>query len=232
MRALSLSRRAARRRWARVSSASRHSTRNRSSLTGPVSTTRTARHSPPGFQARSTASECWNSPVMLRRPRVPPLGVAGHLDGEHVVVAEAAQRRDVEAVGEEVALRVAEVGAVQPDVGLVEDAVERHPAPCPGRRRRQVEAGAVQDRTVARGQVGVRRASDRAPSRRASPLSSTSRPIPARRSSSSAALARHAPDSSTAPQASHGADGGTGGRHFAMSRPDGGRLASRVVHLP
>ena len=56
------------------------------------------------------------------------LRVAGHLDGQDVVVAEAGQRGDVEAVREEVALRVAEVGAVEPHVGLVEDAVERHPA--------------------------------------------------------------------------------------------------------
>ena len=67
------------------------------------------------------------------------LGVARHLDGQHVVVAEAAQRGDVEAVREEVALRVAEVGAVQPHVGLVEDAVERDPAAparVPARRAR------------------------------------------------------------------------------------------------
>ncbi len=44
-------------------------------------------------------------------------------------LVEAAQVGDVERVGEEVPLRVTEVGAVEPDVGLVEDAVEGHPPP-------------------------------------------------------------------------------------------------------
>ena len=42
--------------------------------TGPVSWMRTVRQSPPGFQSRSTASECCNMPVMLRRPDVPRSG--------------------------------------------------------------------------------------------------------------------------------------------------------------
>ena len=65
---------------------------------------------------------------MLRRPRRASLRRARHLDGEHVLVTEPRQVGDVEAVGEEVALGVAEVGAVEPDVGLVEDAVERDAA--------------------------------------------------------------------------------------------------------
>ena len=130
---------------------------------------------------------------MLRRPRRAALGVARHLDGEDVVVAEPRQRRDVEAVREEVALGIAEVGAVEPHVGLVEDAVERDPAALARRRRRQVEAAAVQDRAVAVGECGVRRASARGRVTVGQSPSSTSRPMPSRRRSSSAALARHAP---------------------------------------
>ena len=77
------------------------------------------------------------------------LGVARHLDGQHVVVAEPGQRGDVEAVREEVALRIAEVGAVEPDVGLVEDAVERDPPAGADGRGGELEALAVQDRPVA-----------------------------------------------------------------------------------
>ena len=83
------------------------------------------------------------------------LGVARHLDRHHVVVAETAQGGHVEAVGEEVALRIAEVGAVQPHVRLVEDAVERDPAAPAGRRRGELEAPAVEDRAVAVGQLGM-----------------------------------------------------------------------------
>jgi hypothetical protein len=54
---------------------------------------------------------------------------ARHLDREHVVVAEAGQIGDVERVGEEVPLGIAEVGAVEPDVGLVDHAVEHHEHP-------------------------------------------------------------------------------------------------------
>ena len=155
VRAVSLSRRAARRRWARVSSASRHSTRNRSSLTGPVSYTTTGRHRPPGVPGPVDGLGVLEQPGDVAPAARPPLGVAGHLDGQHVVVAEAAERGDVEAVGEEVALGVAEVGAVEPDVGLVEDAVERDPPAGARRRRRQLEARAVEDRAVAGGQLGV-----------------------------------------------------------------------------
>ena len=74
------------------------------------------------------------------------LVVAGHLDREHVVVPEPGEGGDVEAVGEEVALGVAEVGPVEPHVRLVEDPVERDPAPPARLRRRAVESAAVQDR--------------------------------------------------------------------------------------
>ena len=34
--------------------------------TGPLRSTRTGRHSPPGFHVASSVSECWNTPVMAR----------------------------------------------------------------------------------------------------------------------------------------------------------------------
>ena len=151
----------------------------------------------PGSSSRSTASECWNRPVMLRRPRVPRSGLHVTSIGDHVVVTEPGERRHVEAVGEEVALGVAEVGAVEPHVGLVEDAVERDPAARARRRGGQVEATPVEDRPVAVGELGCARQCPGTASSSQSP-SSTSRPMPSRRSSSSAALARHGPDSSTA----------------------------------
>ncbi len=78
---------------------------------------------------------------------------AGDLDGEDVLVAEPRQRGDVEAVTEEVALGVAEVGAVEPDVGLVEDPVERDPSsPSLGGRRRG-ERVSVHQRSGARGEL-------------------------------------------------------------------------------
>ena len=84
-----------------------------------------------GEHATSTASTC-SSP----RPR---------------------KRGDVERVREEVALRVAEVGAVEPHVGLVEDPVERHPG---GARRRPAPRSnaAIQERAVARGELRLVRA--------------------------------------------------------------------------
>ena len=154
---------------------------------------------------------------MLRRPRRAPLGVAGHLDGEHVVVAEAGERRDVEAVGEEVALGIAEVGAVEPHVGLVEDAVERDPAPPARRRRRAARSGAGRGSGRRCRRARGATASGRARRRSSQSSSSTSRPIPSRRSSSSAALARHAPDRSTAAQA-------TGDRDVLRVRRSGSTL--------
>ena len=52
---------------------------------------------------------------------------AGDLDRDHVLVADARERGDVERVRHEVALGIADVRAVEPDVGLVEDAAERQP---------------------------------------------------------------------------------------------------------
>ena len=64
---------------------------------------------------------------MVRRPRWLRCGGQATSIAEHVLVADPRQRGDVERVRDEVALGVAEVGAVEQDVGLVEDAVERHP---------------------------------------------------------------------------------------------------------
>ncbi len=80
---------------------------------------------------------------------------ARHLDGEHVLVAESRQRGDVERVRDEVALGVAEVGAVEEHVGLVEDAVERHPPPVVGVGLRRREPMAVEQRTIAAGELGI-----------------------------------------------------------------------------
>ena len=88
---------------------------------------RTGRQMPPGFQSGSRQSQCWNTPVRFRlavrssRPR------ARHLDGEVVLAAGAQGVGDLEGVRGEVALGVAEVGAVEPDVALVEEAVEGQP---------------------------------------------------------------------------------------------------------
>ena len=43
--------------------------------TGPVSLSRTGRHSPPGFHVGSTASQCWKIPVMFRLAAEPCCGV-------------------------------------------------------------------------------------------------------------------------------------------------------------
>ena len=57
-------------------------------------------------------------------------------------------------VREEVALRIAEVGAVEPHVGLVEDPVEGHEVPPPFGRRVEVEPRAVDQGVVAVGERG------------------------------------------------------------------------------
>src|SRR5205807_270923 len=72
---------------------------------------------------------------------------AGDLDGEEVFGPLPQLISDLEAVREEVAFGVADVRAVEPDVALVEDAVEGKPAPPPCRRSSRFEAPAVQHRT-------------------------------------------------------------------------------------
>ena len=71
------------------------------------------------------------------------LARAGDLDGEVVLAAGAERVGDLEGVRREVALGVAEVGAVEPHVALVEEAVEGQPraatlgrAPCASNERR------------------------------------------------------------------------------------------------
>ena len=88
-------------------------------------------------------------------PRRAALGRARHLHRQHVLVRHRRQLGDVEAVREEVALRVTEVGAVEPGVGLVEDPVERHPASRPRRRGSLLEAASVEHRAVAGGELGM-----------------------------------------------------------------------------
>ena len=136
---------------------------------------------------------------------VPRSGLHVDLDGEHVVVAEPRQRGDVEAVGEEVALRVPEVGAVEPDVGLVEDAVERDPAPPAGVGGGRSNRRAVEDRPVARGErrvaAPVSRDADLGPAAVVDVEPGADRGGARRRPS----MARHGPESSTARQASDGA---------------------------
>ncbi len=61
--------------------------------------------------------------------RLVDLRGAGDLDGEVVLLALAQGGGDLEGVRGEVALRVTEVGAVEPDVALVEEAVEGEPGP-------------------------------------------------------------------------------------------------------
>ena len=176
--ALDASRRPWRRRWARVSSASRHSTRRRSMRTGPVSWTRTVRHSPPGFQWWSTASEHCSIPVMLRRPLVPRSGAHVTSTASTCSSDEGGQPGDVEAVREEVPLRVSEVGAVEPGVALVHDPVERHP-PSPSRWRGSLlEVTAVEHRAVAGWRT--RGALANARGRRARPTPSRRRRSPCR----------------------------------------------------
>jgi hypothetical protein len=73
----------------------------------------------------------------------------GDFDGEDVLFVELRECRDVEGVRKEVALTVTKVGAIEPHVGLVEDAVERDPTA--GAIGWQVggEAVSVHDRAVA-----------------------------------------------------------------------------------
>ena len=146
---------------------SRHSTRNRSIRTGPVSYDPHRSPDAAGVPVGSIASQFWNTPVMVRFDLRSALRRAGHFDRQHVLVAEPRQRGDVEGVREEVALRIAEVGAVEPDVGLVEDAVERHPTAAPGAAgAARTACGRAAGRRCRRTRDGC--ASGRAPRSRAS----------------------------------------------------------------
>ena len=123
--------------------------------TGPVSRRRTGRQMPPGFQSGSRLSQCEKTPVIVRffvrsrcggerdlyREQVPVVGrrarLVGHLEG----------------VREEVARGRADVSAVEPDVAVVEDAVEGEEAAVARRERRTLERAAVEQRAVARREV-------------------------------------------------------------------------------
>ena len=97
--------------------------------TGRSPRSRTGRQMPPGFHVSSRQSQCWKTPVRLR------LAVLSRC-GEHVTstasvcsVRAGEQLGDLEGVRGEVALGVADVGAVEPDVALVEEPVEGEPEP-------------------------------------------------------------------------------------------------------
>ncbi len=89
--------------------------------------------------------------------RLVALRGAGDLHGEDVLGAVAERRRDVEGVGGEVALGLADVGAVEPQITLVEEPVEVEPPPTAGSRDVGLEPAPVQQGTVAVGE-GARRA--------------------------------------------------------------------------
>ena len=103
------------------------------------------------------ASQCWNRPVMLRPPAVPGPRCGAQVTSTASTWSSPSREQagDVEAVREEVALGVAEVRAVEPDVGLVEDPVERDPATSSGGGSGHVEPSPEQDRPVAGGELGA-----------------------------------------------------------------------------
>ena len=84
------------------------------------------------------------------------LARARHLDGQHVLVGETGECRDVERRRDEVALGVAEVGAVEPHIGLIERAAHLHPHALIVGRFGQFEPMAVQQRAIAVGELGRR----------------------------------------------------------------------------
>jgi hypothetical protein len=58
-------------------------------------------------------------------------------------------------VRHEIPLGVAEVGAVEERVGLVEDSVERHPPAAVGFRLRRCESEPAEQRAIAAGELGM-----------------------------------------------------------------------------
>ena len=119
---------------ARSSLASRQRTRRSRIRIGPVSSMRTGRQMPPGFHVSSRQSQCWKTPVRLRFAVLSRCGAHVTSTARTCSRAIGELRGDVEGVGDEVALGVADVGAVEPDVALVEEAVEDEPAAPPPRR--------------------------------------------------------------------------------------------------
>jgi hypothetical protein len=80
------------------------------------------------------------------------LARARHLHREQVLAALAQRVGDLERVGHEVALGVADVPAVEPHVALVEEPVEDEPAAPAVARRRRLEPAPVQQRAVVLGE--------------------------------------------------------------------------------
>ena len=104
-----------------------------------------ARRAPAARAARvpvgSMQSQCWKTPGDVALGLRSRWRRAGDLDGQQVLGAEAGEVGDLVGVREEVALGVAEVGAVEPDVALVEDAVEHEPVAGAARRRCRARSG-------------------------------------------------------------------------------------------
>ena len=84
--------------------------------------------------------------VALRGPVC--LWAAGDLDPQGVIGPLAQGFGDLKGVGEEVALRVADIPPVKPDVTLVEEPVEAKPDPFVGQRSVVFETGSVEQRSV------------------------------------------------------------------------------------
>ena len=76
-------------------------------------------------------------------------GSTGRLHRQHVLEPVAELFGDLERVGHEVALGIAEIAAVEPHVALVEEAVEGQPAPAALAGAVGLEPAAVQQRAVA-----------------------------------------------------------------------------------
>jgi len=90
--------------------------------------------------------------VALRRALA--LRRARHLNGKHVVCSQSRQIGDVEGVGKEVALWVAEVRAIEPYVSLIEDSVEGdEPAATIGGWS-EIELASIQEGAVVRAERG------------------------------------------------------------------------------
>ena len=128
---------------ARSAVASRHSTRRRAMRTGPglgdAHRAPDAARVPVGVEAVPVLEHAGD---VALGGQVGRRG-AGDLDGEVVLAAGAQRVGDLEGVRDEVALGVAEVGAVEPHVALVEEPVEGEPgrgaprpAPCASNERR------------------------------------------------------------------------------------------------
>lgn len=78
----------------------------------------------------------------------------GHFNSEDMIGAETTECCHIKGVRSEVALRVTEVGAVEPDIGLVEDAVELDPPASAFIRRLEAECSAVEQWAVPCWRVG------------------------------------------------------------------------------